>query len=212
MKYKIISGRYETGSEEEQMGYRQLFGEESIQYKFDLYFHWYNLVHEMGHCLVERYGKQLTKVQEEMYVNELAVSYYRYVGEADRLSELEGFLQAVIDQVPSPVPEGQTFTSFFESIWGTDALNNVMMYGYFQLNSVLEAMHKEKSFEDVVNELGVTLSESRLLECSEAVNSSSAEAFLKTAIDNMRLLGLDVPDISLELVDNPMIQCAQNAD
>ena len=212
MKYKIISGRYETGSEEEQMGYRQLFGEDSIQYKFDLYFHWYNLVHEMGHCLVERYGKQLTKVQEEMYVNELAVSYYRYVGEEGRLGELEGFLKAVIDQVPSPVPEGQTFTSFFENIWGTEVLNNVMMYGYFQLNSVLEAMHKERSFDDVVKELGVTLSKSEISKCSEAVTSSNAEAFLKTAIENMKSLGLDVPEVSLELVDNPMIQCAQNAD
>ena len=209
MKYKIISGRYETGTEEEQTGYRQLFGEDNIQYKFDLYFHWYNLVHEMGHCLVEKYGKQMSKVQEEMFVNELAVSYYRYIGESERLRELEGYLQAVIDMVPSPVPEGQTFTSFFESIWGTEALNNVMMYGFFQLNSVLEAMHKEKKFEDIAKELGVTLQASKPEKCTASITSSNAAAFLESAAVNMRSFGFDVPEITLELNDNPMIQCAQ---
>ena len=209
MKYKIISGRYETGKEEEQTGYRQLFGEDNIQYKFDLYFHWYNLVHEMGHCLVEKYGKQMSKVQEEMFVNELAVSYYRYIGESERLRELEGYLQAVIDMVPSPVPEGQTFTSFFESIWGTEALNNVMMYGFFQLNSVLEAMHKEKKFEDIAKELGVTLQASKPEKCTASITSSNAAAFLESAAVNMRSFGFDVPEITLELNDNPMIQCAQ---
>ena len=73
MKYKIISGRYETGTEEQQMGYRQLFGGD-VQYRFDLYFHWYNLIHELGHCVVEQYGKQMPKVAEEMFVNKFAIS------------------------------------------------------------------------------------------------------------------------------------------
>ncbi len=209
MKYKIVSGRYETGKEEEQMGYRQLFGEDNIQYKFDLYFHWYNLVHEMGHCLVEKYGKQLSKVQEEMFVNALAVSYYRYIGDSERLSELQGYLQAVIDMVPSPVPEGKTFTSFFESIWGTEALNNVMLYGFFQLNSVLEAMRKDMSFEEVAKDLGVTLRPEKPVKCSAAVTSSNAALFLESAVENMKSFGFEVPEITLELADNPMIQCAQ---
>lgn len=215
MKYKIISGMYETGNEEQQMGYRQLFGEADIQRKFDLYFHWYNLIHEMGHCLVERYGVEKSKVQEEMYVNEFAVSYYRFIGESKKLDELKANLQAVIDQVPCPVPEGQTFISFFESIWGTEQLMNVMIYGYFQLNSVLEALKKDRSFEDVVSEMGVEVKHAKLekcelKKCEEPIAASSAEAFLNTAIENVKTCGLDVPDIKLELVENPMMQCAQS--
>jgi hypothetical protein len=209
MKYKIISGRYETGSEESQTGYRKLFGDDNILYKFDLYFHWYNLVHEMGHCLVEKYGRVLSKVNEEMYVNELAVSYYRYIGETVRLGELEGYLREVVSKVPSPVPEGQTFTGFFESIWGTEILNNVMMYGYFQLNSVLEAMNNARSFDEAVADLGAVLKRAELTGCTEEVNSSNAHLFIDSAMKNMRASGLDVPDIVLELVDDPMIQCAQ---
>ena len=211
MKYKILSGKFETGNEEQQMGYKMLFGEVSIQYKFDLYFHWYNLVHEMGHCLVEKYGLALSPVQEEMYVNELAVSYYRYVGESDRLAELKSILKAVIDQMPSPVPEGESFTSFFESIWGTDALMNVMTYGYFQLNSVLETMKTGRKFADVISELGVAISQADVKECKEEITSNNAEKFLSAAIENIKACGLEVPEIRLELVDNPMVQCAETA-
>ena len=210
--YKIISGRYETGNEEQQMGYKQLFGEDNIQYKFDLYFHWYNLVHEMGHCLVEKYGVKLSKVQEEMFVNELAVGYYRYIGETDRLNELETFLKGVIDQVPSPVPEGQTFTEFYECIWGTEALMNVMLYGYFQLNSVLEAMKSVKDFTDVAGAFGIKVKQAEVKECKDDILSENAEKYLDTAVENMKAFGFDVPEIALELAENPMIQCAQSDD
>ena len=210
MKYKIISGRYETGNDEQQMGYKMLFGENNIQYKFDLYFHWYNLVHEMGHCLVEKYGLKLSPVQEEMYVNELAVAYYRYVGDADRLEELRVMLVTILDHMPSPVPDGESFTSFFESIWGTELLMNVMTYGYFQLNSVLEAMKIGREFAEVISKLGVTISADDVKECKEEIASNNADKFLTAAIENIIACGLEVPEISLELVDNPMIQCAQS--
>lgn len=210
MKYKIISGRYETGNEEQQMGYKMLFGEENIQYKFDLYFHWYNLVHEMGHCLVEKYGLKLSPVQEEMYVNELAVAYYRYVGDADRLEELKAMLVTILDHMSSPVPDGESFTSFFESIWGTELLMNVMTYGYFQLNSVLEAMKIGRGFAEVISKLGVTINTDDVKRCEEEIASNNADKFLTAAIENIIACGLEVPEISLELVDNPMIQCAQS--
>ena len=207
--YKILSGKFETGDEEQQMGYKILFGEENIQRKFDLYFHWYNLVHEMGHCLVEKYGLRKSKVQEEMYVNEFAVSYYRYAGETERLNELKNILQGVVDQMPSPIPDGETFISFYERIWGTEALMNVMTYGYFQINSVVEAMNKERDFADVVGELGINLKPAAVRKREEDIVSENAVLFLDTAIKNLIACGIDVPEIKLELVDNPMIQCAQ---
>ena len=230
MKYKIISGRYESGTEEQQAGYAQLFGGD-VQHRFDLYFHWYNLIHEVGHCIVEQYGKQMPQVKEEMFVNEFAVAYYRYAGESERLGELQGILQEIIDQMPSPVPEGETFLSFYERIWGTEELMQVLTYGYFQLNSVLEAMKSNRGLAAVAAELGATLREdvraagatikeanmqaseatgdATLRTCGAPVSSAGAAAFLETAIANLKALGLTVPEIKLELTDNPMIQCAQ---
>ena len=209
MKYKIISGCYESGTEEQQIGYRQLFGE-NVQTRFDLYFHWYNLIHELGHCVVEQYGKQMPKVKEEMFVNEFAVGYYRYAGESEKLNELRDILQSIINQMPSPVPEGETFLSFYERIWNTDEIMQVMIYGYFQLNSVLEAMKADRGLTEVAAEFGATLKPSEIRTCAEPVSSAGAKAFLETAVTNLKALGLNIPEIQLELTDNPLIQCAQS--
>src|SRR5690606_30690673 len=65
-----------------------LFGEDNIQYKFDLYFHWYNIVHELGHCVVDAQKINMSKVQEEMFVNEFAVAYWKYIGAESQIKEL----------------------------------------------------------------------------------------------------------------------------
>ena len=198
MKYVIMSGKFETGNEEQKKGYEMLFGAENIRYFFDLYFHWYNLVHEMGHCIVEKQGAKFSKVDEEMYVNSLAVSYYRYVGEEARLQELKERLGKILSQIPSPVPAGESFTGFYEKIWNTEQINNVMIYGYFQLRSVLEALKKEALEEPE--------------KCGAEIKADNAGAFVEEARKNLISMGVDVPEIRLELVDNPMIQCARETE
>ena len=210
MKYVIMSGRFESGNEEQQQGYKMLFGAENIQYFFDLYFHWYNLVHEMGHCIVEKQGAKFTKVDEEMYVNSLAVAYYRFMGEDERLGQLSDRLTNILNQVPAPMPEGEDFVSFYTRIWNTEAINNVMIYGYFQLRSVLEALKKEKTLASVLKEIGVDIHEPGDLEKGTAeIKSENAVHFLETARKNLIAMGVGVPEIRLELLDDPMVQCAR---
>ncbi|MEE3352299.1 MAG: GNAT family N-acetyltransferase [Saccharofermentanaceae bacterium] len=211
MKYVIMSGRFETGTEEQKMMYTMLFGQERIQYFFDLYFHWYNLVHEMGHCIVEKQNAVMSKVAEEMYVNALAVSYYRYMGEDEKLAELKGRLEKILSQVPSPVPEGETFLGFYEKIWNTEQINDVMIYGYFQLNSVLEILNKEDlELKTVLKTIGINMHDLETKEtCDAEIKSENAVLFLNDARENLLKMGVDVPEIRLELQDNPMVQCAR---
>ena len=209
MIYKIISGKFESGDEEQQAGYKMLLGEDDILRKFDLYFHWYNIIHEVGHCLVEKNGLELSQVKEEMFVNEFAVGYYRYIGEDEKLGELNSILNDVIQIIPSPVPDGESFISFYERIWNTDELMNVMVYGFFQFNSVLEAMKNNRDFTDVARELGILIKEAPIQKCDKEINSENAESFLNTALENLRACGFEVPEINLELSNNPMVQCAQ---
>ena len=210
MAYKIISGRYETGSEEAKAGYRALFGEEDIQYRFDLYFHWYNIVHEAGHILVEQQKKVVSGVAEEMYVNRFAVAYYRFIGEDERLAGLGTMLEGILGSLPPVVPEGETFEGFYEKIWNTEQINNVMIYGYFQLRSVLEALNKDCSLESVLDEIGVRIDkEAGLSLCEAEICSGNTEKHLENFLSNMGKLGVGMPEIKLELVDDPMIQCAR---
>ena len=211
MVYVIQSGRYETGTPEQQMGFRQLFGEE-VQYRFDLYFHWYNLIHELGHILVSQSNLKLTDIQEEMFVNEFAVSYYRYVGENPRLYDLQRILQEIIDQMPAPMPAGESFLEYYTRIWNTAELMQVMTYGYFQLNSVLEAMKKQRSLEDIAGDLEVRMNHAPTKTYKEEISSNAAEKVLQTAITNLRQLNFPVPEVRLQLMDDPSIQCARRED
>ena len=210
MTYKIISGQYEAGTQEQQAGYRMLFGEENIQYKFDLYFHWYNIVHELGHCVADAQKMNMSHVQEEMLVNEFAVAYWKYVGAEAQLKELEAMLKGIIANLNCPVPSNIGFAEYYESVWGTEVLNNVVLYGYFQLNSVLEALNGKKDLKTILKSMNIDWNSDIVMSKYEgAVCAQNAYRVLDNAVANINKLGIETIQVSIELVDNPMIQCAQ---
>nr|WP_289766336.1 hypothetical protein [uncultured Acetatifactor sp.] len=210
MEHRIISGQYELGTEEQQAGYRQLFGEEDIQYKFDLYFHWYNIVHELGHCLLEDWGIEMPDVQEEMYVNEFAVAYWMQADGGERMGELRRLLETVTDALPPIVPADMGFEEYFEKIWGTDQLNNAVTYGYFQLNSVQKAMEKCADLSAVLEKSGIEADLTASVEAYRGeVSAAHAQDVLECAVANLKRLNLSVPQIRVELVENPLIQCCR---
>ncbi len=210
LEHRIISGQYELGTEEQQAGYRQLFGEEDIQYKFDLYFHWYNIVHELGHCLLEDWGIEMPDVQEEMYVNEFAVAYWMQADGGERMGELRRLLETVTDALPPIVPADMGFEEYFEKIWGTDQLNNAVTYGYFQLNSVQKAMEKCADLSAVLEKSGIEADLTASVEAYRGeVSAAHAQDVLECAVANLKRLNLSVPQIRVELVENPLIQCCR---
>ncbi len=210
MPYKIITGQYELGTEEQQAGYKMLLGEDNIQYKFDLYFHWYNIVHELGHCVVDSQNESMNKVQEEMFANEFAVAYWKHIGEASRMKELEAMLTEIITNIPSPIPSDMSFVEYYESIWGTETLNNVMLYGYFQLNSVLEAIKGNKAFKTVLKSVDIDFNHNTIMEKYDGeICAENAYKVLDHAVANISKLDIKPLQVGIELVDNPMIQCAQ---
>ena len=213
MTYKIISGKYESGTEEQQEGYKMLFGEDNIQYKFDLYFHWYNMVHELGHCVVDAQNINMSKVQEEMFANEFAVAYWTYIGAEAQLKELEDILKGIIANIDSPVPSEMSFAEYYESIWGMEVLNNVMLYGYFQLNSVLEAVKGKKDFKTVLKSIDIDLNSNISMSKYEGTLCvENVYKVLENAVANINKLHINPIQVGIELVDNPMIQCAQQCE
>lgn len=209
MRYEIISGKYETGTMEEQMGFAQLFGEESVQKKFDLYFHWYNIVHEIGHVLVNDNNMDMDGVNEELFVNSFAVAYWKEVDKKNNLNRVKDMIHHVIKDIPSPLTKESNFKEFFKRIWGTEIMNNVMMYGYFQLSCVLEAFNLNKSLSDVLQEIGYEkVSLKNMQEYSYEVNSENTEKVLESCLENLKACGVNnLSEISLKLVDNPEMQC-----
>lgn len=208
MGYKVISGRYETGTQVQQIGYNQLFGNERIQEKFDLYFHWFNIIHEIGHIIVDIQKIDMDKVDEELFVNCFAVAYWRSVDDYNNLSKVHCMIEDILKCMPSPIPQGITFNDFFKSIWGTEQMNSVMMYGYFQILCISEAFKSNKSLSDLLSGVGYkNIDTSVVKSYNEDVNSENTNKVLSQCIRNLNTIGVKINDVNIELVDNPEIQC-----
>ncbi|MDO5292073.1 MAG: hypothetical protein Q4F05_04910 [bacterium] len=210
MKFEILSGKFETGTDEQQEGYIHLFGEEQVQHRFDLYFHWFNLIHEVGHVLVEQQKLHINPVEEELFVNQFAVAYWRQVGADEYLAELKKIIEEVITRLPNPVPSKQSFVEFFRRIWGTAELYTVSMYGYFQLSCVIQALTEERTLEEILKRLGIDEPDISMMELTYIeASADNAVQILSSCISNLHNAGIPMPAIRLELVDNPQIQCCQ---
>lgn len=210
MGYKVISGKYEAGTNEQQIGFENLFGKENIQEKFDLYFHWYNIVHEIGHCIIDSQKISIDKVDEELFVNCFAVAYWRFVDKGNNLKKVQCMIENILKGMPSPMPKGVTFSDFFKSIWGSEEMNTVMMYGYFQLSCVVEAFKSNKSLKDLLEQLGYKNIDMTLIKTYyETINSENAKKVVDECIKNLNNIGAKNIDIDIELVDNPETQCCQ---
>lgn len=214
MRYTIYSGRFEKGTEEQQAAFIQLFGFENIQYKFDLYFHWYNIIHEYGHCLCMYHGSNITGFRQEFLVNRFAVGIWQYAGYEDELKSLQQMIDEILQRIQDPVPHNMSFADYYEQIWGTDEIMKVTIYGYFQFKSVQMALENRENLETVLQEMGIHKEISnRRPTCKKY--SISADTAKEALHDIRRLLDrLDVeqPSVDVELVDNPSIQCANCTD
>lgn len=212
MGYRIISGQFDRGTEEQKAALIQLFGKDNIQYKFDLYFHWYNIVHEYGHCLLDYYNRSIGGVKEEILVNQFAVGYWKHMGYKKELQRLETMLSEILQRIPNPVPDSMSLVEYYEQIWETDLLMRVDIYGYLQLESVLLALKDTEGFMTTLEKMGIRKAlakkENPCMEYSISVQTAN------TVLDNLQLMlehsGIEHPDVELEFVDDPSIHCARN--
>lgn len=155
MSYIIYSGQFEKGTQEQQAAFTQLFGFENIQYKFDFYFHWYNVIHEYGHCLCSHYNSDIIGLKQEFLVNNFAVSIWQYAGYEEALKNLHKMINEILQRIKDPVPNHMSFADFYEQLWGTDQIMDVAIYGYFQFKSVQLSLENREGLETVLEKMGI---------------------------------------------------------
>lgn len=209
--YKIITGRFESGTAEQQGAYAGLFGTDDTQRKFDFYFHWYNIAHEYSHCLLDFYGKSVGGVEEEILANKFAVAYWRAAGFVDELATLKAILEGALSSFPNPVPEGKTFTGWYTEIWGTQQLMNAAVYGYFQFKSVLIAIDETDDLTQWFAKVGIDgfAIAKDCVSKKYPVKAESAADYLNDLQSFFKAAGLEPPTVSLDLTDDPMTHCSK---
>ena len=214
MKYIIYSGQFEKGTQEQQAVFRQLLGSQNVQYKFDLYFHWYNIIHEYGHCLCEHYNSDIIGLKQEFLVNRFAVSIWQYAGYEQELNDLQKMINETLQRMKDPVPDHMSFTEYYEQIWGTEELMQVPIYGYFQFKSVQMALENKEDLETVLTEIGIRkgIGNQSRINKKYQISADTAKEVLHDIRYLLDGLGIEQPPVDVELVDDPSIQCANCID
>jgi hypothetical protein len=122
----------------------------------------------------------MDKVDEELFVNRFAVSYWGTVDACNNLSKLQSMIENILENMPILIPKDKSFREFFKGIWGTEQMNSVMLYGYFQLACVAEAFKESITIDDVLAEVGYENINMTLIEkYSEEVSSENCIKVLK---------------------------------
>lgn len=86
---EIITGRYGMGTSEQNEVVDTILGEIHARERFEIYFHWYNILHELGHSIMcFNTGKRPHIINEEQIVNDFAVAYWMYYGEDEKMNSL----------------------------------------------------------------------------------------------------------------------------
>ena len=214
MNYIIYSGQFEKGTQEQQAVFSQLLGSQDAQYKFDLYFHWYNIIHEYGHCLCEHYNSDIIGLKQEFLVNRFAVSIWQFAGYGQELNELQKMINETLQRMKNPVPDHMSFAEYYEQIWETEELMQVPIYGYFQFKSVQMALENREDLESVLTGMGMhkKIGSQSLTNKKYQISADTAKEVLHDIQDLLYSLGIEQPLVNIELVDDPSIQCANYSD
>ena len=73
-RIKIITGQFSQAPEDQQQMIRELLGDDA-EYRYELYFHWYNVLHELGHAVMMfNSPSRPHPAEEEQLVNNFAAA------------------------------------------------------------------------------------------------------------------------------------------
>ena len=70
-RVKIVTGQYQMAPTEQKKMIQKLFGEDA-EYNYEIYFHWYNVLHELGHAIMMfNASSRPNPAEEEQLVNDI---------------------------------------------------------------------------------------------------------------------------------------------
>lgn len=164
---------------------------------YRMYFLKFNPVHEASHALREKYEVKTELYEEEQSVNDIAVAYWREVGEEEFINDLEKVVREVLSNMESPVPEGQDVGQYFNENYHNLG-DDPNLYGYFQFTFVLNAIEKKESLYTALSKnIGNVATERNGDLSFDKIDVATAEP--QTAIQNfseyLKLYNIEVPEI-----------------
>lgn len=104
-KVKIVTGDYHLASKEQHEMLENLLGAEA-EYKYEIYFHWYNVIHELGHAIMMfNCAERPHPAEEEQMVNNFAYAYWSHYGEPKKIEKLREIVNNTLPNLWFPTPK-----------------------------------------------------------------------------------------------------------
>jgi len=145
----IVNGLYGQGTDEQNAMIHSLLGNELARQRFELYFQWFNTIHELGHLITVHYGTYdpgdmslRHMIEEEQLVNSFGVAFWMYFGDREKLYELETVIDYILSNITPPV-ENMSHLDFMRQAVDENRIHEVFtfeIYGWFQFNIVRDAL------------------------------------------------------------------------
>lgn len=211
--FLIKTARYGKGSEIDNNNVKMALGNENTEEKFNLYFQWYNVLHELGHgILMYNSDVKLSNVEEEQLVNDFAVAYWLYYGEEDKINELSNIVEYAVNNIKSDAEDGVTHKDFAEKNWNKPSFNTFNNYGWFQYSCVKESLNKRKTLDIVLKEMGIENINLPVLEILEypIINEKVSTQIVNDAVNNFHKWGLEFPDTYQSFSNDPNANYSKN--
>ena len=173
-RVKIVTGQYQMAPTEQKKMIQKLFGEDA-EYNYEIYFHWYNVLHELGHAIMMfNASSRPHPAEEEQLVNDFAYAYWKHYGEPHKLKNLHSIVNETIQKFTIPTYNDEYYLDYAKNVWGTEEFFSFNNYGWFQFSSVQAAITKATSLEQALNKM-----------CSAKVSPKKSETLKYEICDQM---------------------------
>lgn len=208
--YSVTTGLYNQSTAENQKNVETALGKKNTEERFKLYFYWYNVLHELGHGLIYyNDGVDIDVADEEQLVNDFAVAYWKYYGEAEKVAELENIADYAVRHIGTNYKDGVDYLKLAKENSNHKSFNssffNFNDYGWFQFSSVKHSFETNKSLQDVLKEMGFSnfdLKEEKNLIYNE-INTDVSTQIINDAVDNFHEWGLKFPETTHHFSKDP---------
>jgi hypothetical protein len=213
---QVVTGQYGKSTAEQNALVNSILGDgEQGRERFELYFHWHNVLHEIGHIIVGYNGANglgydgsaLHPVEQEQLVNDFAVAFRKYYGEPEKQAELESTVVFALGNLTRPAgSENQTAIEYGKDNWGQASLmldfNN---YGWLQFSLVDSSLQNTKTLESVLAEMGVkniTVQPQKII-AYQSLGEDVVSQIIIDAVTELRKWGAEIPTVYHKFDKNP---------
>ena len=211
-KVEITTGQYATAPLEQKLMIQNILGEDAA-YNFEIYFHWYNMIHELGHAVFEYnclYRPHIA--DEEQLVNDFSIAYWRHYGEADKLKTLCSIVRESLGKFIVPAQDSKNYLAYAKEQWGTQEFNSFNNYGWFQFSCVEKSISKQITLEQALIDMGLPhVQRQKKMLLKYAADERMPYKVIKDAKEVLNHWGITLPkEVCVVLSDDPNCHMCQS--